>query len=308
MSDGAGRPVYARVVYGVDRRRMGLIIAVTVLPSGREQHGGGAGVMIDVNDMMRTTRHTHGFTLIELLVVVAIIAVLIAILLPALQGARAAARTAVCLSNEREIGKATVYYLGDNEDFYPVGLMYRWEYPSMFPVVAYRTYIPLKDETFKWAWVCPDDVYPDLTATGFQGNLFVWNQSGSREYLDISVYYSYGMNAGDYWEAGHYAAGYGFYSWNTDWRSYADHPSRRITEIDRPDAKALFSEGMTHEETPFWNGKYRFSRTSGMRRDHNDGCNIVYGDGHAETWFVFEDSPRAPGRDVLPEHLVKVID
>ena len=45
----------------------------------------------------------HAFTLIELLVVVSIIAVLIALLLPAVKSARESARTAICMSNQRQI-------------------------------------------------------------------------------------------------------------------------------------------------------------------------------------------------------------
>jgi prepilin-type N-terminal cleavage/methylation domain-containing protein/prepilin-type processing-associated H-X9-DG protein len=61
----------------------------------------------------RNPKSSAGFTLIELLVVVAIIAVLIAILLPALKGARDQARSAVCLSNEKQIGTAMMYYMSD---------------------------------------------------------------------------------------------------------------------------------------------------------------------------------------------------
>lgn len=65
------------------------------------------------------------FTLIELLVVIAIIAVLAAMLLPALNGARAAAKSARCASNLRQLGLALNLYLGDND-----GRFFRGDDPS----------------------------------------------------------------------------------------------------------------------------------------------------------------------------------
>ncbi len=66
--------------------------------------------------MTNTTSSRTAFTLIELLVVISIIALLIAILLPTLRTAREVAKSAACLSNQRQIGIALVTYSVDHRN------------------------------------------------------------------------------------------------------------------------------------------------------------------------------------------------
>lgn len=64
------------------------------------------------------------FTLIELLAVIAIIAILAAILFPVFAQAKEAAKKTNCLSNGRQVGIATMMYLGDSDGVFPIFNMY----------------------------------------------------------------------------------------------------------------------------------------------------------------------------------------
>jgi prepilin-type N-terminal cleavage/methylation domain-containing protein/prepilin-type processing-associated H-X9-DG protein len=62
----------------------------------------------------------RGFTLIELLVVIAIIAILAAILFPVFARAREKARQSSCLSNLKQLGLATLMYVQDYDETFPI--------------------------------------------------------------------------------------------------------------------------------------------------------------------------------------------
>ena len=72
--------------------------------------------------MSHTKLRPRGFTLIELLVVIAIIAILAAILFPVFAQAREKARSASCLSNQKQLGLAFMQYIQDYDEVFPVAV------------------------------------------------------------------------------------------------------------------------------------------------------------------------------------------
>jgi prepilin-type N-terminal cleavage/methylation domain-containing protein/prepilin-type processing-associated H-X9-DG protein len=103
-------------------------------------------------------RRQRAFTLIELLVVIAIIAILAAILFPVFAQAREKARAVSCLSNIKQIGLATVMYVQDYDETFPMELYMGASGSGPCIVPSYVELVPYERNTQIYA--CPSDPTP----------------------------------------------------------------------------------------------------------------------------------------------------
>jgi prepilin-type N-terminal cleavage/methylation domain-containing protein len=111
-------------------------------------------------------RIARGFTLVELLVVIAIIAILIGILMPSLSRAQQSAQSAVCLSNLRQIGLATLAYADDNDGWlFPTGMGWDAQHVYYDSTLGLEVYNVWTTKVFtSWnpaVMLCPCDFQPD---------------------------------------------------------------------------------------------------------------------------------------------------
>jgi prepilin-type N-terminal cleavage/methylation domain-containing protein/prepilin-type processing-associated H-X9-DG protein len=111
------------------------------------------------------SRNTRAFTLIELLVVIAIIGILAAMLLPALNKAREKGRSAVCISNLRQISLSIHLYTDDNDGYMPPASYGPSATEGPWPKLLAR-YMPHRDSNTNATsqasrvFICPSAVYP----------------------------------------------------------------------------------------------------------------------------------------------------
>jgi prepilin-type N-terminal cleavage/methylation domain-containing protein/prepilin-type processing-associated H-X9-DG protein len=110
-----------------------------------------------------------GFTLIELLVVIAIIAILAAILFPVFAAAREKARQTSCLSNLKQNALATLSYINDYDETFPLTgyASFNNGQTGAQPTCLFFYFQALAPyEKSQGTWQCPDKPQA-LTMSGF---------------------------------------------------------------------------------------------------------------------------------------------
>jgi len=204
-------------------------------------------------------------------VVISIVALLVALLLPALQSARAAARSAVCLSQLRQFGVAAWVYAGEHNDYLPLArgrgfLPNGYEKKQGWTSLLYPY---LTDKNYpRWS----SDPLPDVMRDPVNEQQVLVKSNG---YLGQPVRYTNYLYSK-------------FIGWtgntSTTYPQTEFVGPKRISTAQHPSDFAILGDGRAQDRgKPVWNIQVPLHARTNLDARHNDGANLLYVDGHAGT-------------------------
>jgi prepilin-type N-terminal cleavage/methylation domain-containing protein/prepilin-type processing-associated H-X9-DG protein len=209
-----------------------------------------------------------GFTLIELLVVIAIIAILAAILFPVFARAREKARQASCMSNEKQMILACIMYKTDYDGRFPRNCTSSSATGCVPPGWDWREVT--QPYVKNWdLYTCPSNETVSHSCKPGVPRSFAGQNLGG-----------YAANAGRPGVLGQIGNGPFGNSWHRQSpKESLFQDSARLISIMETDSYCIMSCGVGHMGADWGSTEPTWDR---RRRQHNDGMNCAYYDGHVK--------------------------